>query len=69
MNDGDSFLVKAGRRELHLRLYYVDCPETTYGSPAEVERVREQQRISASRIRGTWCVSESVPPTTCGKRS
>ena len=44
MNDGDSFLVKAGRRELHLRLYYVDCPETTYGSPAEVERVREQQR-------------------------
>ena len=43
MNDGDSFLVKAGRRELHLRLYYVDCPETTYGSRGELDRIRDQQ--------------------------
>ena len=43
MNDGDSFLVNAGGRELHLRLYYVDCPETTYGSAAELERIRDQQ--------------------------
>lgn len=43
LNDGDSFKVDAGGRALHLRLYYVDCPETTYGSNAELERIREQQ--------------------------
>ena len=43
-NDGDSFKVNAAGRELHLRLYYVDCPETTYGSKAMLERIREQQR-------------------------
>ena len=43
MNDGDSFRVSAGGRELHLRLYYVDCPETTFGSAAELERIRDQQ--------------------------
>ncbi len=43
MNDGDSFRVKAGDRELHLRLYFVDCPETDFGSAAELERIRDQQ--------------------------
>jgi len=43
MNDGDSFRVRAGGRELHLRLYYVDCPETDFGSDAELERIRDQQ--------------------------
>ena len=43
MNDGDSFLARAGGRELHLRLYYVDCPETTHGSRGELERIRDQQ--------------------------
>ena len=43
MNDGDSFKVSAGGRELHLRLYYVDCPETTFASAAELERIRDQQ--------------------------
>ncbi len=43
MNDGDSFKVKAGRHEYHLRLYYVDCPETTHGSDAVLERIRDQQ--------------------------
>ena len=43
VNDGDSFRVRAGGRELHLRLYYVDCPETGYGSDAELERIRDQQ--------------------------
>ena len=42
-NDGDSFKVTAGGREFHLRLYYVDCPETTYGSRGELERIRDQQ--------------------------
>ncbi len=43
LNDGDSFKVQAAGKELHLRLYYVDCPETTAGTDAELERIREQQ--------------------------
>ena len=43
LNDGDSFKVKAAGKELHLRLYYVDCLETTAGTDAELERIREQQ--------------------------
>lgn len=42
-NDGDSFRVNADGRELHLRLYFVDCLETTYNSKAVLERIREQQ--------------------------
>ena len=42
-NDGDSFRVNADGRELHLRLYYVDCLETTYNSKAELDRIRDQQ--------------------------
>lgn len=41
-NDGDSFLVRAGDRELHLRLYYVDCPETMVSNDVDAKRVREQ---------------------------
>ena len=44
INDGDSFKVNAGGRELHLRLYYVDSPETTYDSKAMLARTCEQQR-------------------------
>ncbi len=43
MNDGDSFRVSADGRELHLRLYFVDCPETDFGSNAALERIRDQQ--------------------------
>ena len=43
LNDGDSFKVKANGKELHLRLYYVDCMETAAGTDAELERIREQQ--------------------------
>ena len=43
LNDGDSFKVKAAGKELHLRLYYVDCLETGAGTDAELERIREQQ--------------------------
>ncbi len=42
LNDGDSFKVKAAGKELHLRLYYVDCPETT-ARKATRDRVLEQQ--------------------------
>lgn len=43
LNDGDSFKVKADGKELHLRLYYVDCLETDAGTDSELERIREQQ--------------------------
>jgi len=43
LNDGDSFKVQAAGKTLHLRLYYVDCPETAAGTDAELERIREQQ--------------------------
>ena len=43
LNDGDSFKVNAAGRELHLRLYYVDCPETMYIGKSGLERIREQQ--------------------------
>ena len=42
LNDGDSFKVKADGKELHLRLYYVDCLETTL-SKADKNRILEQQ--------------------------
>ncbi len=41
-NDGDSFIVRAGERELHLRLYFVDCPETKVSNDVDAKRVREQ---------------------------
>jgi len=43
-NDGDSFVVQAGDRRLHLRLYFVDCPESVATTDADAKRVREQAR-------------------------
>ncbi|MCX5867752.1 MAG: helix-hairpin-helix domain-containing protein [Proteobacteria bacterium] len=43
-NDGDSFLVKAGDKTYHLRLYFVDCPETLTSAKSDLERIREQTR-------------------------
>lgn len=43
-NDGDSFVVQAGQRQLHLRLYFVDCPESFVSTDADAKRVREQAR-------------------------
>jgi competence ComEA-like helix-hairpin-helix protein len=43
-NDGDSFVVEAGNRRLHLRLYFVDCPESVATTDADAKRVREQAR-------------------------
>ena len=42
-NDGDSFMVNADGRELYLRLYFVDSPETTASSKTDLERIQEQQ--------------------------
>jgi len=43
-NDGDSFVVCAGDREMHVRLYFVDCPESIVSTDADAKRVREQAR-------------------------
>lgn len=44
VNDGDSFLVAAGETKIHVRLYFVDCPELSAGSKSDAQRVREQTR-------------------------
>jgi DNA uptake protein ComE-like DNA-binding protein len=41
-NDGDSFHVQAGDKQLIVRLYFVDCPETSAATDADAKRVREQ---------------------------
>jgi len=43
-NDGDSFVVEANGKSFHLRLYFVDCPETSISSKSDARRVREQTR-------------------------
>lgn len=43
-NDGDSFLVEAGEKSFRVRLYFVDCPETSASSKSDARRVREQTR-------------------------
>ena len=43
LNDGDSFKVQADGKELHLRLYYVDCLETTYDNKTDWDRATTQQ--------------------------
>jgi competence ComEA-like helix-hairpin-helix protein len=43
-NDGDSFVVEADGRTLHVRLYFVDCPETAANSKVDAQRVQEQAR-------------------------
>jgi len=43
-NDGDSFFVESAGKSFHVRLYFVDCPETSVGSKSDAQRVREQMR-------------------------
>lgn len=43
-NDGDSFHVDAGEKHLHVRLYFVDCPEISVMSKSDARRVSEQSR-------------------------
>jgi len=43
-NDGDSFLVEANGKYFHVRLYFVDCPETSINTKNDARRVREQKR-------------------------
>lgn len=41
-NDGDSFKVDLGDRQVRIRLYFVDCPESSGTSPYQRRRMREQ---------------------------
>ncbi len=43
-NDGDSFFVEADGKSIHIRLYFVDCPETSASTENDARRVREQTR-------------------------
>jgi competence protein ComEA len=43
-NDGDSFLVEVNGKSFHVRLYFVDCPETLIAFTGDAQRVREQTR-------------------------
>ncbi len=43
-NDGDSFLAEANGKSFHVRLYFVDCPETSIAFTSDAQRVREQTR-------------------------
>ena len=43
-NDGDSFFVESEGKSFHVRLYFVDCPETSTSSKNDARRVREQTR-------------------------
>ena len=43
-NDGDSFHVDAAGKHLHVRLYFVDCPEISVMSKSDARRVSEQSR-------------------------
>jgi len=43
-NDGDSFFVESAGKSFHMRLYFVDCPETSVGFKSDAQRVREQMR-------------------------
>ncbi len=43
-NDGDSFYLDASGKHIHVRLYFVDCPETYIASKSDARRLREQIR-------------------------
>ena len=46
-NDGDSFMVRAGKRQLRVRLYYVDCAETSIATRNSAASQRSSNTTSA----------------------
>ena len=56
-NDGDSFRVSCGAREMILRLYYVDAPESNMSNAA---RVGEQREYFAATIEGVLSTGEAA---------
>jgi len=43
-NDGDSFFAETDGKTLHVRLYFVDCPEISTSSKSDARRARKQTR-------------------------
>jgi endonuclease YncB( thermonuclease family) len=43
-HDGDSFRVNISNRQVTVRLYFVDCPETSVSHNTDARRVRTQKR-------------------------
>lgn len=43
-NDGDSFRVEIDGKPVNIRLYFVDCAETSVSAPSDARRFREQTR-------------------------
>lgn len=43
-NDGDSFFVDTGAEQIHLRLYFVDAPESVVFADHDARRVNDQAR-------------------------
>ena len=65
LNDGDSFKVRANGKVLHLRLYYVDCLETTAGTDAELEtNPRTAISFRTRRPRSRRALRQSRRPRT-----
>lgn len=64
-NDGDSFFVESAGKSFHVRLYFVDCPETSVGFKSDAQRAREQMRHfglpSAERTRDSRDTSRIFP--------
>jgi competence protein ComEA len=60
-NDGDSFLIKTKEKSFRVRLYFVDCPEISVGSDADVERILEQTRY--------WGLSDVAQTVHFGKEA
>ena len=67
-NDGDSFLVEANGKSFHVRLYFVDCPETSVSSKSDAQRVREQTRYFglSDAVRTIHFGNEAVPEPGVG---
>ncbi len=43
-NDGDSFWVDIGEKQIHVRFYFIDCPETLASRQSDLRRLRAQTR-------------------------
>ena len=44
LNDGDSFFLEADSKSFYVRLYFVDCAETSAESKSDTKRIQEQTR-------------------------
>jgi DNA uptake protein ComE-like DNA-binding protein len=68
-HDGDSFRVKLADRELTIRLYFVDTPETSVSHSTDARRVRSQKRyFGLSSARDTMILYGRRASVFAGKK-